>query len=903
LRTVNYSALRKKLQKEGEIPEWFTTGGTQLFYEKYSYNGETVKSRYTSIAKALAQHAPKEYPEWWEEDAYTRGKNWEQVFFKTMWDGFISPSTPLLANGGLRKRGTTVSCAGSYVGNNLASRYDVITESAVLTKHSHGTSCSIQDWPHEGAELKRGGHSLGTPPLIRDLVATMNEVTQGSRRGSLVYSLKPQHGDFEWVLQNLYENPESNNVGWLIDDEFNKSLTDAEEEAIIKFQRALKVKLVRGKGYFTFIDKCNRKLAEPFKRKGLTFKASNLCVAPETKVLTRQGYIPIEELAGEEVDVWNGEGWSCVTPVQTGEDQKLFKVLTSSGQSLECTDYHKWYVFDGYGKPFIEKRTYELKEGDKLIKFDLPVVDGEKELNFAYDNGFYSGDGSCIDGRAHIYLYHEKMKLKDKLESVKNFRYSEKEKRMVGRAYDLKEKFFVPDNAYSIESRLDWLAGFLDADGCVYRNGINEALVASSINLEFLKEVQMMLQTLGISCKISQMAEEGYKPLPANDGSGKNKEYFCQDAYRLLISSYDSFRLLDLGLSLNRLEIKKRRPQRDAKQFNKIVSVVDEGRRDATFCLTEPKRNMVLFNGLLTGNCQETILPADENYTFSCVILNYNLELYRNWPDHIIHIGQIMSDCNVSEYLATIAQMSEVDQIAMRKIKRFTEEFRSLGSGVLGWHTLMQKERIVVGSLPCMWLDDEIFSRLDKDSRETTQWLAKVQGEPLGCEGLGIRNATRLMMPPTKSTAEIMAGASEGIGLDMSMVFTKQSAGGEFFRINKVLLEIMKERGVYNDETIMRLAKKRTVKGEDWLDEHEQKVFRNAFEISMEDYLRLCSKRANKIDQMQSINLYFTSKDDESYISKIHRIAFEDENIYSLYYIYSMRGSGEIERDDCAVCM
>ena len=262
-----------------------------------------------------------------------------------------------------------------------------------------------------------------------------------------------------------------------------------------------------------------------------------------------------------------------------------------------------------------------------------------------------------------------------------------------------------------------------------------------------------------------------------------------------------------------------------------------------------------------------------------------------------------MSDCNISEYLATIDEMSSFDKQAMRKIRKFTDDFRALGSGVLGWHTLMQKESIVVGSLQSMWLDDEIFSRLDRESLDCSKWLATVKGEPEGCKGLGIRNATRLMMPPTKSTAEIMAGASEGIGLDTAMVFTKQSAGGEFFRINKVLLGIMKERGVYNDDTINRIARKRTVKGEEWLDEHEQQVFRNAFEISMEDYLRLCSKRAKYIDQMQSINLYFTANDSEEYISKVHRIAFEDPEIYSLYYIYSMRGAGEIEREECAACM
>lgn len=574
---TNYSSLRKKQQKEGDVPSWFSTAGLQLFYEKYSYKEETVKSRFQSIAAAMAKHAPKQYPSWWDSDIYTFGRDWKEVFFNCMWDGFISCSTPLLSNGGLRKRGTTVSCSGGVLGNNLFDRYDCITEAAVLTKHGHGTSYCVDDWPHEGYELPRGGRSLGITPVIRDLINCMNEVTQGSRRGSLAYSLRPQHGDFEKVLQNLYENTESNNVGWLIDDDFIKKLNAKDPDAIAKFSQTLKVKLVRGKGYYTFTDKCNRKLAQAFKVKGLKFKSSNLC--------------------------------------------------------------------------------------------------------------------------------------------------------------------------------------------------------------------------------------------------------------------------------------------------------------------------------------QETLLPANEEYSFTCVILNYNLEFYRDWPEHLIFIGQVMSDCNVSEYLETIDEMSEQDKRALRKVKKFTEEFRALGSGVLAWHTLMQKERKVVGSLECMWLDDEIFSRLDSESLQASKWLACVAGEPEGCRGLGIRNATRLMLPPTKSTAEIMGGSSEGIGLDTAMVFTKQSAGGELFRINKVLLDIMKERGQFTDEIIVRIAKKRTVKGEEWLTEHEQAVFRNAFEVSMEDYLRLCSRRAKYLDQMASINLYFTGNDPESYISKIHKDAFNDENIGSLYYIYSMRGAGEIKREECAACM
>lgn len=710
----DYSALRKKWQKAGEAPDWFTTAGVQLFCEKYSWKGETIKARWQTIAKMLASHCPKSYPSWWSVDPYASGKSYEEVFFNVMWDGFVSPSTPLLANGGIRKRGTTVSCAGSYMGNNLYDRYNVVTEAAILTKQSHGTSLSVDPWPHEGAPLKRGGYSLGVMPVIRDLINTMDEVVQGSRRGSLAYSIRPQHGDFSKVVEYLYERQESNNVGWLIDDEFVGMLHDEDPIALSKLGDMLATKLPRGKGYFTFIDKMNRHLAEAFKRKGLTAKASNLCVAPETQILTKFGHVPIAELEGCSVDVWNGEEWSNVDVVKTGENQELLLVEMVSGKSLHCTPYHKFYVEEGGQQ--VEKRASDLVDGDSLIPYKSP-------------------------------------------------------------------------------------------SGVV------------------VQEV--------------------------------------------------------------------------------VANVTLVGRFDDTYCFSEPKRHMGVFNGILTGQCQETNLPADENYTFSCVIINANLEHYRSFPDNLFKILHLMQDCNVSEYLETMdTTLSHQDRKAMEKIYNFTKDFRAVGSGVLGWHTLLQKEMIVVGSMESFILNDEIFRKMDEQTLECSQWLAEELGEPEGCEGLGIRNATRMMMPPTKSTAEIMAGASEGIGYDVAMVYTKLTAGGEVFRINKVLLDIMKERGVYNDGTLKHITDhKGSVQKVDWLSDAEKAVFRTAFEIPMEAHLDLCAQRQQHIDQQQSINLYFTSNDSQEYISNIHRKAFEDENILSLYYVYSMRGAGDIQRvSECESC-
>lgn len=363
-----------------------------------------------------------------------------------------------------------------------------------------------------------------------------------------------------------------------------------------------------GRIYLQNVDHCNTN--SPFNVEKAPIRQSNLCVAPETQILTDKGYIPIAELEGEVVNVWNGEEFSETTVKKTGENQKLIKVVVSSGQEVECTPYHKFYVFNGYGKPYIEKRAHELVEGDKLCKYDLPVIEGDLELHKAYENGFYSGDGCCVKGRSRIYLYDKKKEL-EHLFNLQQRVEQPDQNRIYGYETNLKDKFFVPSHNYTIQSRLDWLAGWLDSDGSVYRNGTNEQLIGSSIEFNFLREVQLMLQTLGVDAKINLGMEEGFRKLPKNDGSGENGDFYCQIGYRLLINSVDTYKLLDMGLTLHRLKVTKRLPQRSAKQFSKVVKVVDEYRIDDTFCFNEPKRHMGMFNGILTGQCLEIALPTN----------------------------------------------------------------------------------------------------------------------------------------------------------------------------------------------------------------------------------------------------------------------------------------------------
>ena len=419
--------------------------------------------------------------------------------------------------------------------------------------------------------------------------------------------------DEDWMLisckdaPDLYESFYSNDIVGF-ERLYNSYKNSSVNKSFVKAKNIANEFLINrqetGRVYAWFVDNANTHTT--FKDK---IYSSNLCVAPETLVLTKDGYVEISSIADKTVEVWNGEEWSEVAIRKTGENKKLIKIVTDSGQELECTPQHKFHILRRYGKPYVKVAAEDLKVGDKLIKFELPVIEGNLDLYKPYQNGFYTGDGCCVNGNARIYLYGEKRDLLH-IFNLENLNIQQDQQRIYGNEAGLKSKYFVPDCNYTISSRLQWLAGWLDADGCIYRNNGNQQIVGSSINLSFLKQVQLMLQTLGISCKIKQNMVAGMRKLPANDGTGDNKDFFCQDSYRLLITSCDVAKLMQLGSKFHRLKLVEYSPQRDAKQFVKVKEVKDEGRYSDTYCLTEPKRNMAMFNGILTGNCAEISLPT-----------------------------------------------------------------------------------------------------------------------------------------------------------------------------------------------------------------------------------------------------------------------------------------------------
>ena len=580
-----------------------------------------------------------------------------------------------------------------------------------------------------GSKIRNGeAVSTGLVPFIRKFQATLESCHQGGlRKGSATVFCPIWHQEIEnvIVLKNNKGNEENRarnldyavSISKLFYERFIKNEkitlfsphdvpglieafgTEGFDDLYVKYENdsyvpkkeipaqdlitsLLNERSETGRIYIFNIDHANTHSS--FKDK---IETSNLCVAPETQIFTRDGYQTISDLEDEFVDVWNGEEWSNVQVKKTSESQELLKVVID-GEHVECTPYHRFFVVDkvqtySRNKKFIEKRACELFPGDKLIKYELPVIEGENDLEHAYTLGFHTGDGSYCNGAPILDLYGSKMNI---VENLNYKRYSKEVNNNRIRVYlDIPShtKFVVPGCEYTIDSRLKWFAGLVDSDGHIAKNGDTETIQIVSIHYEFLKNVKYMLHALGVTAKIVSCMPAGNRLMP--DGKGGSKEYYCNKTWRLLISNTGLARLcnLDFHTYTKRSNISYNIPNRNAERFNVVEEIIYTGRTDATYCFTEQKRGMGMFNGFLLGNCLEITLPTkplehidDPNGEIALCILS------------ALNVGQIKSDKEMEDCcdlaVRFLDELIDYQSYSVLAAELSTKNRRSLGIGIIG---------------------------------------------------------------------------------------------------------------------------------------------------------------------------------------------------------------------------
>lgn len=355
------------------------------------------------------------------------------------------------------------------------------------------------------------------------------------------------------------------------------------------------------------------------------------CVSSDTKILTENGYINIKENLEKQVKVWNGKRFSDTVIKYTG-DSELYHVKLDNGMELKCTPNHKWFIRTGNQnypenckKSKIE--TKDLKIGDVIYPYHFEIIEMKDidEFKNPYMHGFFCGDGSYCNKYPMIYLYDKKRDLLKYFDNPECQNTQNPIRFYITNKIN-KDKYFVPIN-YSIKTKLEWLSGVCDANGCVsnFTEKDYNSIQLSNTNLEFLKNVQLLLSTLGCNCIIKTNHKEKQTLLP--DEKGSNKLYNCKEVYILYINPKSLTKISQLGFRPKRLKIKTNEILLLSNN-DKLIKVKEilklEGIHE-TYCFTEKLEHAGVFNGILTGQSETYALQIDniiEDKTEKEAILN-----------------------------------------------------------------------------------------------------------------------------------------------------------------------------------------------------------------------------------------------------------------------------------------
>ena len=349
------------------------------------------------------------------------------------------------------------------------------------------------------------------------------------------------------------------------------------------------------------------------------------CVTGETKILTDKGYFMIKDIENEFVNIWNGEQFSNVEIKYTGH-QEIYKVVLSNGMELDCSPGHKWLIQKGNPKhpescTCQEVETINLKENDIIYRYVTPYADfiNPNEFKNPYIHGFFCGDGSYCNDYPKIDLYDKKKELFPYFNYTESYQENERKISFYIHKYINKPKYEVPIN-YDINTRLRWLEGIVDADGCINLNPKKDStsIQLTSINYKFLQDIQLLLTTIGIITNIKLNHKSGKRLLPKNDGSGEYDYYHCKDLYILYITGKSVNKLMDLGFSPKRLKLLyciRLNDTVDVTERIRIKKILKISDNEATYCFNEPLKHRGIFNGVLTCQSETYSLLIDSYIT------------------------------------------------------------------------------------------------------------------------------------------------------------------------------------------------------------------------------------------------------------------------------------------------
>lgn len=287
--------------------------------------------------------------------------------------------------------------------------------------------------------------------------------------------------------------------------------------------------------------------------------------------------------------------------------------------------------------------------------------------------------------------------------------------------------------------------------------------------------------------------------------------------------------------------------------------------------------------------CSEITLPTGKdhlgvNRTAVCCLSSVNLEHFEEWKNDQQFIPAIMRFLdNVLEDFITKAPSS------MARAKYSAMRERSIGLGVMGFHSFLQSKDVPIESVMAKVWNKQIFAHIQQEADRASEILAKERGPcPDAAEvGSQERFSNKTAIAPTASISIIAGNSSPGIEPYAANSFVHKTLTGSFNVRNKYLEKILSSKGFNNEQVWSSIATHEgSVQHLTFLSAHEKEVFKTAYEIDQNWLIDLAADRTPYISQAQSLNIFLAGNVSKIYLHHIHFTAWK-KGIKSLYYCRS----------------
>ena len=240
--------------------------------------------------------------------------------------------------------------------------------------------------------------------------------------------------------------------------------------------------------------------------------------------------------------------------------------------------------------------------------------------------------------------------------------------------------------------------------------------------------------------------------------------------------------------------------------------------------------------------CGEVPLLAYE----SCNLGSINLSNMSNEDESDVDWEKLRKTVRTGVHF--LDNIIDVNEFPLPEIEEKTKGNRKIGLGVMGFAELLIQLNIPYDSNQALKIAKEIMKFINDEARKKSEELGKMKGsfpnfkKSIYNESYEfMRNATVTTIAPT-GTISVIAGCSSGIEPLFGIAFVRNIMGGKkFFEVNSLFEKSLKEKDLYSNDLIKRIARKGSVKDIDELPEDIKSLYVTALDINPSVHVKMQS--------------------------------------------------------------